>query len=79
MINNAGVWAGPQKEAQGSEHAAVPPTAMSSDALPHGYQSHPNPVATESRTLARSMSSELPAPCTSRPPPPPVVALPLTT
>ena len=36
------------------------------------------PVEIESRTLARSMRSELPAPCTSRPPPL-VVVLPLTT
>ena len=39
----------------------------------------PPQVDIESRTLACSMRSELPAPCTSRPPPPPVVALPLTT
>jgi len=36
------------------------------------------PVDIESRTLACSMRSELPAPCTSRPPPL-VVMLPLTT
>ena len=36
-----------------------------------------SPVATQSRTLACSMTSELPAPCTSSPPP--LVALPLTT
>ena len=62
----AGLCGATEGDARLFEHAGVPPLR----------------VATESRTLARSMRSELPAPCTSRPPPLVValpLALPLTT